>query len=241
MGLNVLSGDSLLAPFRRSGVEGEIAVFRECLVDGPLAAPDPEAFFLQRSRYLSSDDDGGFYEAAVRPEIEKILNHKEGEEIFLWFEHELFCQVNLWFILSNLVDRSDLWIVSPPSAPDDDRFAGWAHLGPDELRDSFENRSRVSEADRRLGYELWQAFSERDTGRLRELGGRKSTAFRFLPEVTLAASEIDSRPEARLRAIADQGIEDFGDVFRAFSKMEPVYGFGDLQVKRIWEKISASP
>ncbi|HUF04213.1 MAG TPA: DUF1835 domain-containing protein [Aridibacter sp.] len=238
MNLHVLSGDSLLRPFRELGLEGEIAVFRECLVDGPLLAGDLEEFFELRSRYLSSEGDDGFYETSARPEIEKILNLPKDTKIFLWFEHELFCQANLWFLLQNLQDRDDLWFVSPRPGPFDQRFSGWAPLGPDELSARFEQRIQVPKEDRMLGSELWQAFSARDSDRLTELGTRDSEIFFHLSEVSEAAAEIDSRPENIVSELVEAGAESFEEAFRVFSRKEPVYGFGDLQVKKIWDRVS---
>lgn len=238
MRLHVLSGDSLLVPFKGSGIEGEIAVFRECLVDGPTGASGREEFFAQRDRYLSDSKDDGFYESSVRPEIEKILDSPEGTEINLWFEHELFCQVNLWFLLHNLGGRDSVWFVFPPPEPFERRFAGWAQLDADGLSERFEKRVSVSEEDRSLGSELWQAFSAGDSERLKKLGNREAEIFFYLDEVADAAAGIGSRPEELVREIVSEGGEDFPAVFRAFLERMPVYGFGDLQVKSIWDRVS---
>jgi hypothetical protein len=152
MKLHVLSGDSLLEPFKDSGIAGEVAVFRECLVDGPLRANSLDEFFQVRSSYLSdpNDEKDGFYESDVRPEIEKILSASKDQEICLWFEHELFCQVNLWFLLCEIREHR-VFVVSPPSEPFENRFDGWAWLSGDDLAARFESRSSVSEDDARLG------------------------------------------------------------------------------------------
>ncbi|QQS41619.1 MAG: hypothetical protein IPM63_01360 [Acidobacteriota bacterium] len=240
MKIHVLSGDSLLEPFGELDLEGEVAVFRECLADGPLDSPDLDGFFSLRSAFLTSVEDAGFYESSVRPEIEKILDAPADAEIFLWFEHELFCQVNLWFLLHNLIDRDSLWFVGPPAEPFKNRFGGWAPLGTEELSVCFEERLHIEEEDRELGSVLWQAFAAMDSDRLKELGARESPIFKFLPEVSQAAAEIDNRPRRTVQKLVEEGTESFGDVFRAFSEQERVYGFGDLQVKRIWDSLTAT-
>lgn len=239
MHLHVLSGDSLLEPFKELGLEGEVSVFRECLVDGPASAADLNELFALRSRFLASAKDEGFYESSVRPEIEKIFNSPKDTEIFLWFEHELFCQTNLWFLLNHLEDRDNVWFVFPPTEPFERRFAGWASLDAEMLAERFEKRISVSDEDRSLGSELWQAFSERDSDRLKELGTQESEIFLFLPEVTKAAAEIESRPESSIREIVARGVDEFGPAFREFGRKESVYGFGDLQVKAIWDRVAA--
>jgi hypothetical protein len=51
-------------------------------------------------------------------------------------------------------------------------------------------------------------------------------------------NENPGRPSQSLIAIMNQfKTEDFDTVFREFSKREPIYGFGDLQVKRLLDQI----
>lgn len=228
-----------MEPFREIGLEGDVAVFRECLVDGPVDSQDPETFFLKRSKFLTSDEDQGFYESSVRPEIEKIIGCPEDGEIYLWFEHELFCQVNLWFLLSRLASRKRLFFVGPPAVPFEDRFGGWAPLSPAQLFERFELKIPIDEADRNLGAELWAAFSRSEGERLLELGSRASDVFIFLEEVSRAAAGIGQRPESIVKELVAEKTTNFGDVFRRFCEREPVYGFGDLQVKRIWDRVTA--
>jgi hypothetical protein len=240
MTLHVLSGDSLLEPFREAGIPGDVAVFRECVVDGPVNADSLDEFFRLRSSYLSDADSDagkpGFYESDVIPEIEKILSAPYDQEICLWFEHELFCQVNLWFLLSEIEGRR-VFVVSPPSEPFENRFDGWARLSGEDLAARFESRSYVDENDARLGAELWRAFRDRDGDRLRELAGSQTEIFRCLPEVAKAAAEIGRRPMEALSRIKGEGVLDFSEAFREFREREPAYGFGDLQVKRMWDQV----
>lgn len=236
--LHVLPGDSLLEQFRAAGIEGGVAVFRECLVDGPLNASSLEEFFDIRSEFIASSfpEDDGDYDTKAKAEIDKIVGTPEDHEVYLWFEHELFCQVNLWFLLSMLEGRR-VFVVSPPSEPFENRFDGWARLSGEDLAARFESRALVSDDDARLGAELWRAFRDRDGDRLRELAEQPSEAFRCLPEVAEAAAAIGRRPIEALRALRSEGVSDFPEAFRAFSERERVYGFGDLQVQRIWSEL----
>ena len=239
MKLHVLSGDSLLEPFKDSGIAGEVAVFRECLVDGPLRANSLDEFFQVRSSYLSdpNDEKDGFYESDVRPEIEKILRADAQIEMFLWFENELFCQANLWFLLTNIGRNENVWVVSPETAAPKEQFQTWARLEPDDLRKCFDSPIRVADKDVVLASELWDAFVSRDEERLVGLSKERSELFRNLDVIAIASAKIDSRPRDVLRLISKEGVQDFPEAFREFCRREPVYGFGDLQVKRLWDEI----
>ncbi|REJ78185.1 MAG: DUF1835 domain-containing protein [Acidobacteria bacterium] len=240
MGVHVLSGDSLYDQFKAAGIEGAVVIFRECLVDGPCRAESLEELFETRSEYLSGGDETGkrFYEEGVRNEIQKVLDAPRDTEINLWFEHELFCQVNLWFLLDQLQDRDNIFVVSPPSEPAHGRFAGWAFLEPDDLRSCYEDRMEPGRSDCDLAVQLWTAFASRDFDELSKLGATPSETFKFLGEVSQAAAEMESRPEEFLRERLIRGLS-FGEAFRDFSEDQKVYGYGDLQVEKIWNRIAS--
>ena len=71
-----------------------------------------------------------------------------------------------------------------------------------------------------------------------------SEEFPFLTDVVTAHSErvptndSPGRPKKIIKEIIDElGTSDFSPVFREFSKRESIYGFGDLQVKRLMKDL----
>lgn len=98
---HILNGDALLHQFPDS-VEGTRLVCRECLVEGPVRESSLSQFFEERKTYLNEH-----YGKEVQLEYKKevaalfyqILKLPDSAEINLWFEDDLFCQVNLWFCL----------------------------------------------------------------------------------------------------------------------------------------------
>jgi hypothetical protein len=240
MKLHVLPGDSLVERFTKLELEGEPIVCRECLTDGELPAGSLEEFWDVRKNYLAAGDPSAenFYENKVRAEFERLLAEASGGEINLWFEYELFCQVNLWFCLWLLQEKSaDLFVVYPVIKDRNDVWNGFAFLDESDLRESFEQRRKLELNDVVLGARLFEAFRDRDFEKLESLGKTESRAFPKLKEVTEAAAAIETRPKETLRAIIEGGETDFGEVFRRFSETEKVYGFGDRQVKKIFDEL----
>ena len=98
---HILNGDALLDQFPKS-IKGEKIILRECLVEGDVQGDSFESFCQVRADYLQQaygqvvDVD---YHKEVVPEFEKILAIPQGSEVNLWFEDDLFCQVNFWFTL----------------------------------------------------------------------------------------------------------------------------------------------
>ncbi len=240
MKMHVLAGDSLVAPFQETAIDGEIIVCRECLVDGDLRAGSLEEFWSVRDEYLSRGNikPDGFYREKVKSEFVRLIENADEAEINLWFEYELFCQVNFWFCLSLLAEsKSDIYIVYPFIHEKKDIWKGFSFLDKEDLQKSFDRRIKLSEADVSLGNKLWEAFQNRDSLRLSELCKSESAGFPSIKEVCDAAATIEDRPKRKLQQIVAEKGNNFGDVFREFNQREAIYGFGNLQVKKIFDEI----
>ena len=95
---NILNGDALAYSFPETKIEGEIIVVREGLMDGDLSGNNLQDFWQSRAQYVGATE-SEYYSNVVR-EFEKIINAPDGSEFNLWFEYDLFCQVNMWFVIS---------------------------------------------------------------------------------------------------------------------------------------------
>ncbi|MBN3565020.1 hypothetical protein, partial [Aliamphritea spongicola] len=50
--------------------------------------------------------------------------------------------------------------------------------------------------------------------------------------------EYPGKPKATIiQIIKDLGVDDFPKVFREFRNRIPIYGYGDVQVKRLYDEI----
>jgi Domain of unknown function (DUF1835) len=236
---HVLPGDAYLGEFKKAEIQGEVIVFREALIVGPIDAETPDEFWDARAKFILaeySEDEIVFHER-VADELEKLSEVEADDEINLWFEYELFCSVNMWFCLSRLADSgANVYRVEPVILKAEDRWSGFARMTSDNLRTCFESRQLFSESDLKLGSGLWNAFVARDGQRLIELSENSSPRFPYLDEVAKAAAEIETRPYEVINQLRSEGINEFGDLFPEFTKRAGVYGFGDLQVQRILDR-----
>lgn len=240
MEMHILPGDSLVEAFKETKIGGEIVVCRECLVDGDVSARSLDDFWEIRANFLNKDDseDEKNYHTYAKPEFEKILNVSGSATVNLWFEYELFCQVNMWFCLYLLRDaKAAIYRVEPVVRNSENRWLGFGGLNEVDLQKCFNARKIFTPGDLELGAKLWQAFQNGDFEELLGLSKSKSEVFPYLEEVCFAASEQGIRPKSVLQEIIDKGETDFGKIFRKFNETEGVYGFGDLQVKRIYDEL----
>jgi hypothetical protein len=238
--LHVLPGDAYIDAFGGTGLEGETAIFREALVEGDLWGPSLPEFWKTRESHHSSDqqEDLPSYQGHVAAEIEKLLKPGAGDDIDLWFEYELFCNVNYWFCLYLLRDSfSTIYRVAPIVRTEETRWQGFGQLNSDELLQCWKEKTRLTSEDIELGTELWEAFKTGSDYRLRKLGISESAAFPFLKEVSDAAAELKSRPREILNDISSSGETDFKKIFSEFGKRAGVYGFGDSQVRKLMEDL----
>ena len=115
--VHILNGDALLEQFPRD-LKGASIVFRECLVDGPVTANSLNELYQKRSAFFAQTYQLCTpieYEERIVSEFNKVQKIPNGSEINLWFEDDLFCQVNCWFVCYLLRDIKDcdLYLVRP--------------------------------------------------------------------------------------------------------------------------------
>jgi hypothetical protein len=229
--------------FQRTGIEGAIVINRECLIDGPVTGKPLDEFWEMRAHYIRSayGEKEARYYIRVTSEYEKIFGLSRQDDVYLWFEYDLFCQVNMWFILKLLNHREvrGIYRVAPTTRKGTDIWKGYGDLTISDLQRCFEDSVKFTGDDVRLGANLWEAYQSADLERLVELSNAQSICFPYLREVCKAEMERkrNSRPERTLRRLMEEGITDFNEIFRRFVEEEGIYGFGDLQIKAIYEKI----
>lgn len=238
---HVLPGDSLVEEFRKANIDGDVIVCREALISGPVDAVSLDDLWQQRARFILSEygEDEIEYHEKVAADLNKLTELTSDDEVNLWFEYELFCSVNFWFCLSLLKETSaTIYRVEPIGLDEDKRWDGFGHFVADDLIACFEMRHKLGTSDVDLGSDLWQAYRRRESRKLTELSSTDNEAFPCLRQVVAAANEQDIGPLEILRAITLNGESDFGKIFAEFKKRAGVYGYGDLQVKRLLDQLS---
>ncbi len=247
MTYHVLTGDALLQSLPQDKLEGSVIIIRECLIEGPVKTNTLSEFWEKRNVYLSSTypDSDIDYENDVVFEFEKLKDLNDGDEVNLWFEHDLFCQVNFWFTLTQIPQKKlDLFRVYPVLENLERLWHGFGPLSSNELLNCLSNRIPLSKDDLTLGKNLWRAYSTSDWPALRQLSQSNSTCFPVLKEVCAAQIERISknnqpgRPEKVLMEIVQQEGKYFEKVFSIFSEREGIYGFGDSQVRKMYDQLT---
>jgi hypothetical protein len=225
------NGDVVMLLAKRSGIPGEHIAFRESLVTGPVVPGDD--WIETRARALAEAH--GVDLLRVRTELleqEQALDAAaaKGEELVLWFEHDLFCLIHLVYLLQRLrgARLSLVWCPEP-----------LAHNDPRELYLLFESRAAVTPMMTDVAAEVWRAYTSDDPLALNRFIERDTPDFPFLrdgltlhgsrfPSTANGLGEIDRRSLTLLTA----GAMDFVTLFPQVDPNPPRFGFGDGEVLR---------
>jgi hypothetical protein len=168
----------------------------------------------------------------------------EHEEVVLWFEHDLYDQLQLiqlldWFGRQGF-GTTRLTLVGA------DEYLGT--LGPDRLRVLFRERREVSEEQSDLGRRAWDAFRSSDPIRVLALLSEDTSALPFLDGALLRYLEqfpstkngLSRSDEQALEAISD-GTTVIREAFVAScqEREEPIF-LGDIVFASYLEDLSAA-
>lgn len=242
--VHILNGDALRDRFPES-LGGRTLVARECMVDGDVSGSTLVQVSQSREEFLL--DVYGVpiqdYRDLSLAEFKKIQAIPNGEEVVLWFEDDLFCQVNLWFICW-LIDEAQrdlkLYLARPLAAS---RYS-FAMLSDTDLETCLKEKTEITLAQRSAFASMWKAYQYEDRIAMHRLATGPLSAFDFLlpvidAEVQRYRDESGSSPMEQivLAIIKEDPKGGFVAHFEAFSKSHPIYGLGDLQFKRVWEEV----
>ncbi len=239
---HILNGDSLLEQLPKS-INGERIVSRECLIDGPVAGKSITEFYKNRAAFIgelegcSSEE---YYTTTV-PELNRITEIEQGSKVYLWFEDDLFCQVNFWFV-SYLLNQNSSSLSVSLVRPKDQLHYGFAGSTPKELEVLYNEATPIPSLEPFAS--LWLTYKNHDLKKLESTANKLSAFYPFIKPAVQA--HIDRFPEDESFGIPTQILVDiltvnpeasFGELFTEFCKQAPIYGFGDLQVQRLLKNL----
>ena len=233
--LHVLNGDETASVFARAGIAGHMLVWRDILCEGPvmpeIEAASERAAYLARHLEIDADD----YLRAWRAERAALDAAGDEDEVILWFEQDLFCAVNLWYVLTHLRDGPAVSLVYP--SLDDVRGLGAAE--PAELTALFDVRHPLRADAVRRGRMAWQAYASATPAEAQAQirAGDGPLPFvpaalrRHLARLPALATGLNEIEETALHEVAG-GSHPFPAVFSAVIAREPMrrHGMGDVQL-----------
>ena len=242
--LHIHNGDSTANTMKESGFPGEHFPFREALATGPTPQGLSQDEWLSvRAEFLSeaSEMDAANVRGDLSAQDEKLARASASDEVILWFEHDLFCQINLIYLLNRFshqnMGKARLSLICIGEFAGRENFRGLGELSAEQMASLFDTRHEVTEAEMSLAEKAWSAFCSPDPRRIEDLMAEEMSALPYLRSALIqhlarfpSVSNGLGRAENRLLEIVSEGITDFMRLCKAFFDREPAYGLGDYQV-----------
>lgn len=163
--LHITNGDAAAAVMRDAGFEGEILPWRDLLHEGPVSASLPLSELSPiRARFIADKGWADFEQTKAQFADRDRLLQSAGDfdRIVLWFEHDLYDQLQLLQVLSWFATHerggAKLELLCIGSYPRHTEFKGLGELGPAELAALCGQERPVTDAQLETAWLGFQAF-----------------------------------------------------------------------------------
>ena len=233
--LHLLNGDATAAVMPGS-IAGERAVWRDILMEGPpVADAARRGAWLAPRLGISADT----YVRGWQEEHAALARARAHDEIVLWFEQDLFCAVNLWYVVDALAATpTRISLVFPPLGDD---VGGLGRLNAEEFAPLLERRTVLDGQARAAASALWRAYASPDPTALITLGAGPSAVPFTARAVRLhcgrfpsAAHGLEEIEAAALETLARQGPLAFGALFATVTRRRELRELGISDVQLAW-------
>jgi len=242
--LHVTNGDSVVYTWRKGGLVGTQLPWRDALHDGPvpagLALPELSAL---RAQYLGVAGYGNPIKLGhdFQKRDAMIARCMEFDEVVLWFEHDLYDQLQLLQILDYLATQSlPLGTLQLIQADD---FLGL--LAAPELLALQNSRRPVLEQTLRGASAIWEAYRSETPERLFEIHGSApaqlkylSSALRRLFQEYPSVETGLSRTQRHILEAVAEGAHAKEDIFRLAQLREEAAFLGDAPFYKRFDELS---
>jgi hypothetical protein len=242
--LHVTNGDSVVVSLRQTGLGGDAFAWRDAYHEGPVRSGERSRVIDARAAFLASR--GWGTEDEVRDgllarDARFVDALREGQEIVLWFEHDLYDQLQLTDVLALAgetgFDPEQLELIEVGSFPGRPGFRGLGELTPPELESLWPARRPVTDDDTAGAQLAWEAVRSSDPRALLSVhrDPPPSRPFlgaalgRFLEELPGTRDGL-SRTERQLLTLLADGPLLTGALFVASQDLEEAPFHGDTWI-----------
>lgn len=234
--LHVTNGTSV--SLNQSGLGGEVLTWQDVLHEGPVPAGlDLDELSRLRGKFLDSiwpDRTDSAVESLARRDA-VLARFTDHDEVALWFEHDLYDQLQLIQILDWFHERRSA--TTRVSLISTDRYLGQL-TGP-QLAELWPGRHSVTAAELNLAAAAWRAFRSPDPSDIERLLRQDTAALPFLAGALLrhlqqfpSVENGLSRTERQILELVEAGVHRLPELFRADQQREERIFLGDATFER---------
>ncbi|GJL80434.1 MAG: hypothetical protein DHS20C01_00680 [marine bacterium B5-7] len=245
--LYLTNGDSAVGLMRAAGINGNIIPWQDILHEGPVL---PQLSLTEqsesRARFLDQVGYGDYHTVidGLRERDDALRNHANYDRVELWFEHDLYDQLQIiqildWFARKNNID-TPLFLVCT------DRYLG--ECQPDDIAMLAAYRVPIDDVMLSQVRQAFAAFTSRDPKALEALLDENLTSLpylhgaiiRLLEELPSTESGL-TRIEKTVLQLLARGECRPGKLFAMYQLTEERRHLGDLSFWRILMGLAGKP
>ncbi|UOY06458.1 DUF1835 domain-containing protein [Muricauda sp. SCSIO 64092] len=245
--LHITNGDSFTERLKTLPFKGDIVTWREMLCEGKtLSSVGSESFWKTRFEFLNKNyriSKSWFVEKTLK-EYRSLCSHKQQDQIVLWFEYDLFCQINMLAVLSWLKTyrrHAEISLVCSGKEDNTERLYGLNELSDEQLTEIYERRIILSQDDIEYADYVWQLYCSDNPMRLENLADFDSFQFKYLSEAIQAHLQrfptikngLNAVENTVLGVAREQKPKSKRDLIGKILQNQGFYGFGDSQYERM--------
>jgi hypothetical protein len=235
-------------------IPGAVSIWADPLHDGPVPGGLSDAELLDvRARHLGGSDEPSFSEtvAGLKEWRRIIAAHDAYRELVLWYEHDLFDQLNLIQLLTwirdHLPSSKPVSLICIDSYPGRPSFKGLGELTVSELVPLLDTRQPVTDEQYAVAERAWRAFREPTPEPLDRLRESDSSALPYLGSALTGFLRefpwtVDglSRSERRLLQLTAAGSLTLESAFPRMDDGQRAYYVSDESLNDIADDLSGA-
>jgi hypothetical protein len=178
--LHITNGDKTTNYLKKLKFAGDFITWREMLCEGKTTTDvGSEDFWKNRYEFFKTTykvSKQKFIDYTVK-EYRDLCNKKNQKEIVLWFEHDLFCQINMLAVISWLKryrKEYHISLVCSGKVGNSKKMFGLPELNEKQINSHFKNRIELTQDDIEYADYIWQLYCSDSPLRL-------ETVYKFNP------------------------------------------------------------
>ena len=245
--LHITNGDSFTQRLKKLNLNGDIITWREMLCEGKTETDvGSESFWKTRFDFLHKHynvSKSWFVEKTLK-EYRSLCNHKQQDQIILWFEYDLFCQINMLAVISWLKSHrryADISLVCSGKEDETNKLYGLNELSDEQLLQLYSDRIHLSQNDIEYADYVWQLYCSDNPIRLENLMDYDNYQYSYLSDAIKAHLKRFPTIKNGLNVIENQILQITESeqpaskkaLLGAALKNQGYYGFGDTQFQRV--------
>lgn len=245
--LHITNGDSTTKILKKLKIKGTIITWREMLCEGQTSSNvGSESFWKERFNFFKTSykiTKKHFINHTLK-EYRNLCNQKNQEEIVLWFEYDLFCQINMIAVISWLKryrKGRKISLVCSGELENSTKLYGLSELSEKELRSHYKNKIELSLDDIAYADYVWQLYCSNNPIKIENIyKHQQNTTFKYLADSLLAHLQrfpsinngLNTVENNILTTAVNHQFSSKKQLITSLLTNQQNYGFGDLQYSK---------